>query len=119
MQLTTLTALALAALGARAASLPDSITKRAGEGVHLANCYQNSPLGQIPFSQMLYYANDAQASQNVVPSSSNQCRVTNPGQGGWKTWEGSAISCTFPTDTYFTSNIQGGAGGYAVGQYAG
>ncbi|KAK3935248.1 hypothetical protein QBC46DRAFT_272166 [Diplogelasinospora grovesii] len=115
MQLTTLTSLALLALGASAGT----VNKRNGEGVHLANCYQNSPLGQIPFSQMLYYADDAQASQNVVPSSSNQCRVTTPGQGGWETWEGSSITCTFPSNTFFTSDIQSGAGGYSVGAYAG
>lgn len=115
MQFTTLATLALVALGASA----NTIDKRNGEGVHLANCYQNSPLGQIPFSQIIYYADDAQASQNVVPSAANQCRVTTPGQGGWKTWEGSSISCTFSTNTYFTSNIQSGAGSYSVGQYAG
>jgi hypothetical protein len=115
MQLTTLTSLALAALGAGAST----INKRSGEGVHLANCYQDSPLGQIGFSQMLYYADDAQASQNIVPSSSNQCRVTNPGAGGYKTWEGASITCNFPSNTYFTSNIQSGASSYSVGTYAG
>jgi len=115
MQFTTLTTIALVALGASAAE----IDKRNGEGVHLANCYQNSPLGQVPFSQFIYYADDAQASQNVVPSSANQCRTIAPGAGGFKTWEGSSITCTFPTNTYFTSNIQSGAGGYSVGQYAG
>ncbi|KAK4150219.1 hypothetical protein C8A00DRAFT_37171 [Chaetomidium leptoderma] len=109
MRLTTAAAsLALFALGARA-----------GEGVHLANCYQNSPLGQIPFSQMIYYADDSQASQNIVPSSANQCRVTTPGGGPWKTWEGASITCTFPSNTYFTSNIQSGAGSSTVGTYAG
>lgn len=109
MRLTTAAAsVALFALGARA-----------GEGVHLANCYQNSPLGQIPFSQMVYYADDSQASQNIVPSSANQCRVTTPGGGPWKTWEGASVTCTFPSNTYFTSNIQSGAGSSAVGTYAG
>ncbi|KAH6839615.1 hypothetical protein B0I37DRAFT_386849 [Chaetomium sp. MPI-CAGE-AT-0009] len=115
MQFTALTSLVFLALGVNAGTL----NKRNGEGVHLANCYKNSPLGPIPFSQMIYYADDAQASQNVVPSSSNQCGVTIPGSGGWKTWEGSSITCNFPTNTFFTSNIQSGAGGYNVGQYAG
>lgn len=108
MQLTVLTAVALLALGASA-----------GEGVHLANCYQSSALGSIPFSQMLYYADDAQASQGFVPPAADRCSVTSPGQGGWKLWEGSSVSCTFPTNTYFTSDIQSGAAGYSVGQYAG
>jgi hypothetical protein len=115
MQLTTLTSLALVALGASAAT----IDKRNGEGIHLANCYQNSPLGQVPYSQFAYYADDAQASQNVKPSSSNLCTVKLPGTGGWETWEGVSITCTFPSGVYFTSNIQSGAGGYSVGQYAG
>ncbi|KAK4139901.1 uncharacterized protein C8A04DRAFT_15446 [Dichotomopilus funicola] len=114
MQLTTLVAFAILAASAAA-----GIVKRSGEGVHLANCYQQSPLGQIPFSQMLYYADDAEASQNVKPSNSNQCRVTNPGGGGWKQWEGSSITCTFPSNTYFTSSIQSGASSYSVGAYAG
>ena len=115
MHFTTLVSVALAALGASAAS----IDKRNGEGVHLANCYQNSPLGQVPYSQMIYYGDDAQASQNVKPSSSNLCYTKSPGTGGWSTWEGSPITCTFSSGTYFTSNIQSGAGGYNVGQYAG
>ncbi|EAQ88672.1 predicted protein [Chaetomium globosum CBS 148.51] len=115
MQLNALASLMFLALGASAGV----VDKRSGEGVHLANCYQRSPLGDIPYSKMIYYADDSQASQNVVPSSSNQCYVTNPGAGGWKLWEGSSITCTFPTNTFFTSNIQSGAGGYSVGQYAG
>lgn len=115
MPFSSITSLALLALGASAAT----INKRNGEGVHLANCYVNSPLGRVPYSQMVYYSDDAQASQNVVPSDSNQCMVNIPGQGGWKTWEGTSISCTFPSNTYFTANIQSGAGGYGVGAYAG
>lgn len=63
MQLSSLTSLAPLAHGARAGT----IHKRNGEGVHLANCYQNSPLGQIPFSQFLYYADDAQATKMLFP----------------------------------------------------
>lgn len=108
MHLTILAAISLLVLGVSA-----------GEGVHLANCIQDSQLGPIPFSRMLYYADDSQASQGFIPPAADRCQVTNPGQGGWKVWEGSPISCTFPTNTYFTSNIQSGAGGYGVGQYAG
>lgn len=115
MQFTFFTAIALAALGASAGP----IDKRNGEGVHLANCYQNSPLGQVPYSEFVYYADDAQASQNVVPSKNNQVIVKSAGTGGFQVWEGSPITRTFPTNTWFTSNIQSGAGSYAVGQYAG
>lgn len=115
MQFNALASLMFLALGVSAGV----VDKRSGEGVHLANCYQNSPLGEIPYSKMIYYADDAQASQNVVPSSSNQCYVTTPGGGGWKVWEGSPITCNFPTNTFFKSTIQSGAGGYSVGQYAG
>ncbi|KAK4038587.1 hypothetical protein C8A01DRAFT_37496 [Parachaetomium inaequale] len=108
MQFTIFASLAMLALGVSA-----------GEGIHLANCYQNSALGQIPYSKMLYYPDDAQANQGVVPSTNNQCWVTSPGAGGWKVWEGSAITCNFPSNTFFTSDLQGGAGGYSVGQYAG
>ncbi len=114
MQLTTITSVALVALGVSAAS----IDKRSTEGVHLANCYQNSPLGQVPYSQFAYYADDAQASQNVKPSSSNLCTTQVAGTG-WEAWEGHSVTCTFSSGVYFTSNIQSSAGGYALGQYAG
>ncbi|KAK4043809.1 hypothetical protein C8A01DRAFT_32129 [Parachaetomium inaequale] len=112
---TILTSAALLTLGVSAGA----IHKRSGEGVHLANCYQNSALGQIGYSQMLYYADDAQASQNVKPSSSNQCYVTQPGQGGFQTWEGSTVACTFPSGTTFTSNLPRGVQWYSTGSYAG
>jgi hypothetical protein len=53
MQLTILASLALLAMGVSA-----------GEGVHLANCLQSSPLGDIPYSRMMYYADDKQANLN-------------------------------------------------------
>ncbi|KAK0630985.1 hypothetical protein B0T17DRAFT_236618 [Bombardia bombarda] len=115
MQLSSLLPFSLLMLGINASA----IVKRNGEGVHLANCVQQSPLGPIPYSQMLYYGDDAQASQGVVPSSSNQCYVTTPGAGGWKTWEGSQITCNFPSNTYFQSNINSGAGSNGVGGYSG
>jgi hypothetical protein len=108
MQFTILASLAMLAVGVSA-----------GEGIHLANCYINSQLGDVPYSKMVYYPDDAQANQGVVPSTNNQCAVNTPGQGGFKVWEGSAITCNFPSNTFFTSNLQSGAGGYSVGQYAG
>lgn len=61
MQFTTLTSLAIAVLGVSAGT----VNKRNGEGVHLANCLQNSNLGPIPYSMVIYYADDADASRNV------------------------------------------------------
>lgn len=118
-----LTAPASALLGLLAIGVSaGTVNKRAVEGVHLANCYIIDPVispGVVGFSQMIYYADDTQAKNGHVPSSSNLCRVTQPNLNGWKTWEGSSISCTFPTNTYFTSNIQADAGGLSIRKYAG
>ncbi|KAK4034453.1 hypothetical protein C8A01DRAFT_39069 [Parachaetomium inaequale] len=117
MKLTAFASVALLASGASTAGT-HAVNKRSVEGVHLANCNRYSFAGPVEFSQIIYYADDTPAGKSAVPSTSNQCRVTKEGQG-FKTWEGSSVTCIFPSNTYFTANIQSGAAGYNFGKYAG
>jgi hypothetical protein len=115
MKLPTLTSLALLALGAHASPIVEK-QKRNGEGVHLANCYQNSAAGTQGYSAYIYYADDAQANTGYQPA--DQCWVTYPG-GGFQTWEGDPVSCTFPSGTEFTVHLPRGSQWLGVGQYVG
>jgi hypothetical protein len=63
-----------------------------------------------------YYADGSQSHNGQQPSNADDCQKT---INGVQIWEGQTVSCLFPTGVTFTSNIQSGAGGYAVGAYAG
>ncbi len=110
MHVAVFTSAALLTLGVSAGT----INKRNGEGIHLANCYQQGGA----FSQMLYYADDSTSANGAQPYYADECAVTAPG-AGFKTWEGSQISCTFPSGTSFTSHLPSGVQWYGTGQYAG
>ncbi|KAH8908935.1 hypothetical protein BR93DRAFT_926055 [Coniochaeta sp. PMI_546] len=87
----------------------------AGEAVHLANC--GSDTGSFIRSALFYYSDDSQSNSGNPPPSQNAANAN--GNGALVTWEGQAISGKFATGETFTSHIQAGAGGFAVGQFAG
>lgn len=110
MHVAVFTSAALLTLGVSAGT----INKRNGEGIHLANCVSQ---GQH-FSEMIYYADDSTSGNGGKPYYADECIVTGVDEG-YKTWEGSQISCKFPSGVTFTSHLPGGVEWYGTGQYAG
>ncbi|KAL7928222.1 hypothetical protein V8C35DRAFT_326138 [Trichoderma chlorosporum] len=89
----------------------DSPVKRSTEGVHLDNC---SGPGGIVYSEVTYWANDADA-----VSGHNPTDTCTPTVNSWEIWEGSG-SCKFSdTGVTFSWNINSNAGSYAPYQKAG
>ncbi|KAH8888952.1 hypothetical protein GQ53DRAFT_748500 [Thozetella sp. PMI_491] len=83
------------------------VYKVQADAIHLVNC-------DLGYSEMLYYVNDADSQNGQVPADGDICQWVRT-----ITWEGQSNSCTFRTGVTATSNIQSGAGSYAVGKYAG
>lgn len=76
-----------------------------------------SPTTRTNISPLSYPAGTNSQSGDPIPSSNNLCNW-NP-TDNYQTWEGTTLSCTFPTGVKVTTHIDAGAAGYSDFSWAG